>query len=93
MPEAVVPMPLAELLERLKYSGTSSVCTFEPVDVRRMHATVLYLEATLADERAARHKLEAQLAAAQRDFEALDAKYQRAVKASKPSKQAKRRAA
>lgn len=92
MPEAIIPMPVAELLERLKYSGTSSVCHFEPADVRRMHATVLYLEATLADERAARHKLEGQLAAAQRDFEALDAKYQRA-KASKPSKQAKRRAA
>lgn len=74
MPEAVVPMPLAELLERLKYSGTSSTCSFEPPEVRRMHATVLYLEATLADERAARHKLEGQLAAAQRDFEALDAK-------------------
>ena len=92
MPEAVVPMPLAELLERLKYSGTSSVCTFEPPEVRRMHATVAYLEVALADERAARHKLEGQLAAAQRDFEALDAKYRR-LKPSKPSKQAKRRAA
>lgn len=91
MPEAVVPMPLAELLERLKYAGISSTCSFEPVDVRSMHATVLYLEATLADERAARHKLQAQLLAAQRAFLALDAKFQRA-KPSKPSK-SKRRAA
>jgi hypothetical protein len=91
MPDVVVPMPLAELLERLRYAGISSTCAFEPPEVRSMYATVQYLGATLKDERAAREKLQAQLAAAQRAFEGLDAKYQRA-KASKPSK-SKRRAA
>ncbi len=91
MPEAVVPMPLSELLERLKYAGQSAVSHFEPSEVRRMHATVAYLDVTLKDERRAREKLQAQLLAAQRAFLALDAKFQRA-KASKPSK-SKRRAA
>lgn len=91
MPEAVVPMPLSELLERLKYAGISSTCTFEPPEVRRMYVTVQYLDVTLKDERRAREKLQAQLLAAQRAFLALDAKFQRA-KASKASK-SKRRAA
>ena len=87
MTKPIVPMPLAEMKERLKYAGRSSTCSFEPVEAAAMHLTVEYLDTTLADERAERERLQAQLTRAQRDYEALDAKYQRATKrASKPSK-------
>lgn len=83
----VEPMPLSEMKERLYYAGRSSTCTFEPREAEAMHLTVEYLDTTLKDERAERERLQAQLTRAQRDYEALDAKYQRATKkASKPSK-------
>ncbi len=80
------PMPVDELLERLKYSGTSAICTFEPPEVRRMHATVAALKAALDDERTNRERLHGQLLAAQQAFEQLDEKYSLVLRARELSR-------